>query len=85
MPVVQIATFAMDDQQKAEELLTEMTATMHRVTGIPLDKISVYLTEIQPARWADAGVVGSDPDFRTASRRMDYDTPSETEKARRTA
>jgi len=72
MPVVQIATFAMKDQEKAEELLTEITATMHRVTGIPLDKISVYLTEISPSRWADAGVVGSAPDFAVKSRRKIY-------------
>lgn len=72
MPVVQIATFEMKDQEKAYELLAEMTATMHRVTGIPLDKISVYLTEVSPSRWADAGVVGSAPDFAVKSRRKSY-------------
>ena len=73
MPVVQIATFEMKDQEKAEELLVEMTATMHRVTGIPLDKISVYLTEISPSRWADAGAIGSSVDFAEKSRRKSYD------------
>lgn len=73
MPVVQIATFEMKNQEKAEELLTEMTATMHRVTGIPLDKISIYLSEISPSRWADAGVVGSAPDFPAKSRRKAYE------------
>ncbi|WP_082537504.1 MULTISPECIES: tautomerase family protein [unclassified Aureimonas] len=73
MPVVQIATFEMKSQEKAEELLLEVTATVHRVTGIPLDKISVYLTEIVPARWADAGIVGSSPDFALKSRRKSYE------------
>ena len=72
MPVIQIATFEMKDQVQVDELLAEMTATMHRVTGIPLDKISVYLTEIVPSRWADAGVVGNAPDFAVKSRRKSY-------------
>lgn len=76
MPVVQIATFEMKDQDKAEELLTEIIATMHRVTGIPLDKISVFLTEIAPSRWADAGVIGNAPDFAVQSRRKSYDGES---------
>lgn len=73
MPVVQISTFRISDQQKAEALLREVTAAVHRVTGIPLDKISTYLNEIEPSRWADAGVIGSDPDFQTKSRRLAYD------------
>lgn len=73
MPVIQISTFAMNDQEKAEELLQEMTATMHRVTGVPLDKISVYLNEVSPSRWADAGIIGSDPDFPIKSRRKAYE------------
>ncbi len=73
MPVVQISTFKMEDQQKATVLLQEVTAAMHRVTGIPLDKISVFLTEVEPTRWADAGVVGSHPDFPTLSRRKAYE------------
>lgn len=72
MPVVEISTFKINDQEKAETLLKEMTATLHRVTGVPLDKISVYLNEIEPSRWADAGVVGSDPEFQTLSRRKNY-------------
>ncbi len=72
MPVIQIATFEMKDQKKADDLLTEVTATMHRVTGIPLDKISVYLTEISPSRWADGGIVGNAPDFAVRSRRKSY-------------
>lgn len=50
MPVIQISTFKMADQQKAEELLAEVTAAMHRVTGVPLDKISAFLTEVEPCR-----------------------------------
>lgn len=72
MPVIQISTFKMADQQKAEALLHEVTAAMHRVTGVPLDKISVFLTEVDPARWADAGVVGTHPEFQNLSRRKAY-------------
>ncbi len=72
MPVIQISTFKIADQQKAEDLLTEVTAAMHRVTGVPLDKISAFLTEVEPSRWADAGVVGSHPEFPSRSRRMSY-------------
>lgn len=73
MPVIHIATFRIVDQQKAATLLEEVTAAVHRVTGVPLDKISAYLTEVEPARWADAGVIGSDPDFPTKSRRLTYE------------
>lgn len=73
MPVIQISTFRMDDQKRAETLLKEVTDAMHRVTGVPLDKISVYLVETDPSRWADAGVVGSDPRFQILSRRKSYE------------
>ena len=73
MPVIQISTFEMKDQDKAQALLEEVTAAMHRVTGVPLDKISCFITEVSPARWADAGVVGSATDFPTRSRRKSYD------------
>ncbi|WP_120635069.1 tautomerase family protein [Ruegeria sp. EL01] len=73
MPVIQISTFKMEDPQKAAMLLEEVTAAMHRVTGVPLDKISVFLNEVEPSRWADAGVVGSHPDFQTLSRRKTYE------------
>lgn len=73
MPVIQISTFKIVDQSKAETLLEEITATMHRVTGVPLDKISVFLNEVEPTRWADAGVVGSHGEFQTKSRRRSYD------------
>jgi len=73
MPVIQISTFEIDDQKKAEALLDEVTAAVHRVLGVPLDKISTYLVEVAPKRWADAGVVGSAPDFPVLSRRKSYD------------
>lgn len=73
MPVIQISTFKMNDSQKAEVLLEEVTAAMHRVTGVPLDKISAFINEIEPAYWADAGVVGSSPEFQTKSRRKTYE------------
>ncbi len=74
MPVIQISTFKISDQDKAETLLAELSATMHRVTGVPLDKISAYLVEIEPSRWADAGVIGSDADFARKSRRTSYES-----------
>lgn len=73
MPVIQISTFKINDQAKAEALLKEVTDAMHRVTGVPLDKISAYLVETDPSRWADAGVIGSDPHFQTLSRRKTYE------------
>lgn len=73
MPVIQISTFEIADEAKATEILEAITQTMHAVTGIPLDKISVYLQEIRPARWADAGVPGSASDFATKSRRKSYE------------
>lgn len=72
MPVIQISTFEIDDQEQAQELLGEVTAAVHRVLGVPLDKISTYLVEVAPKRWADAGVVGSNPDFPVLSRRKSY-------------
>ncbi|HAA45465.1 tautomerase family protein [Halomonas sp. NPDC076908] len=72
MPVIHISTFKIADQEKAQALLEEVTAAMHRVTGVPLDKISAYLTEVEPSRWADAGILGSDPTFQTQSRRKTY-------------
>lgn len=73
MPVIHISTFKMADQDKAQTLLEEVTAAMHRVTGVPLDKISAYMTEVEPSRWSDAGVLGTDPDFQTLSRRKSYE------------
>ncbi|RCV88368.1 tautomerase family protein [Billgrantia montanilacus] len=77
MPIIHISTFKMADQEKAQSLLEEVTAAMHRVTGVPLDKISAYLTEVEPYRWTDAGVLGSDPTFQTRSRRKSYDEETE--------
>lgn len=73
MPVIHVSTFKMADEAKAKELLCELTAAMHKVTGVPLDKISAFLTEVDPGRWADAGVLGDDPDFQTKSRRKSYE------------
>lgn len=77
MPTIHISTFKIADQKKAQQLLEEVTAALHRVTGIPLDKISAYLTEVEPSRWADAGILGSDPGFQKLSRRKFYGEESE--------
>ncbi|MCW7539299.1 tautomerase family protein [Aquabacterium sp. A7-Y] len=76
MPVVQITTWPLKDEGAARALVEGVTRVVHESVGAPLDKISVYITEVPPTRWADAGVLGSDPEFRAKSRRLAYgDTP----------
>lgn len=72
MPVVHIATWPLQQDGQVRQLVEGVTRVVHEVSGAPLDKISVYVTEVPPSRWADAGVLGSDPQFRELSRRLDY-------------
>jgi 4-oxalocrotonate tautomerase len=53
-------------------LLRNITRVVHETTGAPLDKITVYVQEVAPADWADAGSIGSEKDFAQASRRQQY-------------
>lgn len=72
MPVVHICTWPMSDEDKLRTMIEEVTRVVHQSSGAPLDKISVYVTEIAPSRWADGGVLGSDPSFPEKSRRQSY-------------
>jgi 4-oxalocrotonate tautomerase len=73
MPVIHIATWPIKDEERARTLVEAVTRVVHETLGTPLYKISVYITEVQPSRWADAGVLGSDPQFRERSRRAGYE------------
>ena len=70
MPIIKVTTWEGQDDSEARELLVELTKTTRRVTGAPLDKISVFIEEIPKNRWAEAGSLGSDADFPIASRRQ---------------
>jgi 4-oxalocrotonate tautomerase len=50
--------------------MEELTRTVRRVTGAPLDKITVYIQEVPRNRWAEGGALGSDPKFPELSRRL---------------
>jgi 4-oxalocrotonate tautomerase len=63
MPIINVTTWASDNQALKEELIKELTRTTHRVTGARADKITVYITEIERNHWGEAGVIGSDPEF----------------------
>ncbi|RLK58713.1 tautomerase family protein [Actinokineospora cianjurensis] len=69
MPILSVTTWPTPDD-KIRELVEALTTTMHRVTGAPLDKITVHVQEIAPDRWAEGGVLGTNPDFATLSRRQ---------------
>lgn len=71
MPIVNITTWPAEKETK-HKLMREITKVVNDVLGAPLDKISVFLQEIEKDDWADAGVVGTDPDFSEKSRRKDY-------------
>lgn len=67
MPIISVTTWPSEDD-KAQELIAELTDTTRRVTGAPLDKITVYINEIPRNRWAEGGALGSDPNFADLSR-----------------
>jgi 4-oxalocrotonate tautomerase len=73
MPVIHIASWPIQDENVARALIEGVTRVVHDATGAPLDKISVYITEVPPSRWGDAGVLGSAPQFREKSRRLAYE------------
>ena len=70
MPIISVTTWDGQDDAQAQELLEELTRTVRRVTGAPLDKITVYIQEVPRSRWAEGGVLGSDPKFAELSRRL---------------
>lgn len=73
MPVIHIVSWPIQDECVARALIEGVTRVVHDATGAPLDKISVYITEVPPSRWGDAGVLGSAPQFREKSRRLAYE------------
>lgn len=73
MPVIHIASWPIRDESVARVLVEGVTRVVHDATGAPLDKISVYITEVSPSRWGDAGMLGSAPQFSEKSRRLTYE------------
>jgi 4-oxalocrotonate tautomerase len=73
MPVIHVATWPIKDEAQVRAITEGITRVIHESLGAPLHKISVYVTEVPPSRWSDAGVLGSDPEFREKSRRSNYD------------
>ncbi|KQN57772.1 tautomerase [Erwinia sp. E602] len=72
MPFVQITTWKMSDESQVKAMVEAVTLAVHTTSGAPLDKISVVISEVEPSRWCDAGVLGSDPEFPVKSRRKGY-------------
>lgn len=70
MPIVSVTNWPCDDTA-AHELMQELTQTVRRVTGAPLDKITVYVTEVPRNRWSEGGILGTDAQFPELSRRRE--------------
>ncbi|MFD9517045.1 4-oxalocrotonate tautomerase family protein [Streptomyces sp. NPDC059979] len=68
MPIISVTTWPSEDDDKCRELVEELTETVHRVTGAPRDRITVYVQEVPRNRWSEGGAMGSDPDFVRLSR-----------------
>ena len=73
MPIVSVTTWPGKTDEESKTLVEELTATVRRVTGAPLDKITVFIQEIPRNRWAEGGALGDDPDFARLSRRLTED------------
>lgn len=70
MPIVSVTTWP-SEENKAQELMEELARTVRRVTGAPLDKITVYINEIPMNRWTEGGVLGTNSKFGELSRRRE--------------
>lgn len=68
MPIINIDAWEGAGDEQTQELLTEVTETVHRVTNIPRDKILVLFHANPVKYWAQGGVLASDPDFLEKSR-----------------
>jgi 4-oxalocrotonate tautomerase len=77
MPIVTVTTWPSQSDDQCKTLVEELTSTVQRVTGAPLDKITVYIHEVPRNRWAEGGALGSDPDFARLSRRTSIDDGGE--------
>ncbi|RRR99521.1 tautomerase family protein [Glycomyces terrestris] len=69
MPFITVTTWPNQTDEQCQKLIEALTATTHEVTGAPLDKITVVVHEIPQARWGEAGVMATNPDFPELSRR----------------
>ncbi len=76
MPILHVTTWSPQSDDTARELMEALTDTVARVTGAPLDKITVLISEIPRNRWAEGGALGDDPDFARKSRGQ-HRVPSE--------
>ncbi|HEV7372938.1 tautomerase family protein [Arenibaculum sp.] len=72
MPIIEVTTWTGITDDKARELMESLTRTTVDVLKCPLDKVTVYVSEVPKARWSEAGTIGSDPDWATKSRRQGY-------------
>ncbi|MFD7835692.1 4-oxalocrotonate tautomerase family protein [Streptomyces sp. NPDC059761] len=70
MPIISVTTWDGQDDAQCRELMEELTRTVRKVTGAPLDKITVYVQEVPRNRWTEGGALGSDPEFPMLSRRL---------------
>jgi len=71
MPVIKIETWTLDST-KRRQLQEGLTREVHTILGVPLNKITVIVAEFAAEAWSDAGIPGSDPDFREKSGRTVY-------------
>ena len=71
MPIIQITTWPTPKETK-QHMMQEITRIIHEISGAPLDKITVYLQEIEPSQWSEAGIIGDNKEFKTKSRRLTY-------------
>ena len=69
MPILHVTTWPNLGDAKSCQLIEALTQTMHSVTGAPLDRITVFITEVPRERWGEGGVPGSHPQFAELSRR----------------
>jgi 4-oxalocrotonate tautomerase len=69
MPLITVTTWPNQTDEQCQALIEALTNTVQKVTGAPLDKITVYIHEVPQNRWAEGGALGSDPDFPRLSRR----------------
>ena len=56
MPVANIRLFKGYPRPALERLLREVSSTFARITGSPMDRLQVWITEVDPALFALSGV-----------------------------
>lgn len=71
MPIISITTWP-TPKETQQLMMQEITKVVHKISGAPLDKITVYIQEIIPSSWSEAGASGDSPEFQIKSRRLTY-------------